>query len=114
MALSEVPGNFSLPALALEHQNPTAITLVDVIVFERIPGNQAHDDLHYWSHELFHVQQYRRYGVADFTRRYLSESLKDDNALELAADEYACGFYPCGAAAYLPGGVCRNRPPNCP
>jgi len=46
-----------------------AVTVHDVVLFsdERL----AHDP-NFWAHELIHVEQYRRYGVDGFARRYVS------------------------------------------
>lgn len=51
-------------------QNPDvkAVTLVDVIVFRS--AELAESDAALWGHELFHVQQYRDWGTAEFARRY--------------------------------------------
>lgn len=47
-----------------------AVTLQDVVLFsdERLARDPA-----FWAHELTHVEQYRRYGVDGFARRYVSD-----------------------------------------
>ena len=47
-----------------------AVTLHDVVLFsnERLAQDPA-----FWAHELVHVEQYRRYGVEGFARRYVSD-----------------------------------------
>ncbi|WAJ39712.1 DUF4157 domain-containing protein [Pseudomonas sp. GOM7] len=51
-------------------QNPDvqAVTLVDVVVFR--DAGAAANDAALWAHELWHVQQYRDWGSAEFARRY--------------------------------------------
>ncbi len=44
-----------------------AVTLVDVIIFR---DAQVAADVTVWAHELFHVKQYREWGVHEFARRY--------------------------------------------
>lgn len=43
-----------------------AVTMDDIIVFSRAPG----DSYHWWAHELQHVMQYRAWGLSEFSRRY--------------------------------------------
>lgn len=60
------PG-LTLDSLAIGDGNIAAITLVDTIVFSDV--NSAHaPDL--WAHELIHVCQYRRLGLAAFASLY--------------------------------------------
>lgn len=51
-------------------QNPDteAVTLVDVVVFRS--EEDAQKNVALWAHELFHVQQYREWGVQGFATRY--------------------------------------------
>jgi hypothetical protein len=44
-----------------------AVTLVDVIVFRDEPTAV---DVSVWAHELFHVKQFREWGVHEFAMRY--------------------------------------------
>jgi len=61
-----VGGNqLSLPGLALQYGDATAITLIDVVLFRR--EADAEEDAKLWAHELTHVGQYRRWGVGGFT-----------------------------------------------
>lgn len=59
----------------------TAVTLDHVIVF--VSDDDA-ADLTLWAHELYHVRQYREWGVAGFVERYLEEP----DAVERAAKEF--------------------------
>jgi len=109
---AEVPGDLHLPARAIHHAGASAITLVDLIVFRRVPGHQTIDDLFLWIHELYHVHQYRELGAETFTARYLGEELgfravgQHDNSMEMAADLFACTYFANGSPNYLPGNVC--------
>ena len=68
---------------ATQHREPTlgyllvgwymregAVTLYDTIVFS---DSGLADDYWFWAHELTHVEQYRRYGVDGFARRYVTD-----------------------------------------
>lgn len=46
-----------------------AVTVGDVIVFSRDPGM----NLDWWAHELRHVEQYQRWGIGGFSRRYVGD-----------------------------------------
>lgn len=54
-------------------QNPdvSAVTLVDLIVFQHAEDAQSNVAL--WAHELTHVQQYRELGIDVFTTRYVRD-----------------------------------------
>lgn len=47
-----------------------AITLNDVVLFS---DARLAQDPGFWAHELTHVEQYRRYGVDGFARRYVND-----------------------------------------
>jgi hypothetical protein len=81
----------SLPALAFSYGDATAITLGEVVLFksERV----ADGDLKVWAHELTHVMQYQRWGVAGFAERYV----RDSGGVEHEAIDNANRF-----AAWLP------------
>jgi len=82
-----VGGNqLSLPGLALQYGDATAITLIDVVLFRR--EADAEEDAKLWAHELTHVGQYRRWGVEGFAARYVADS----GALEREASDNADRF----------------------
>jgi hypothetical protein len=58
-----------------------AVTLDNVILFASVE-EAANAKL--WAHELFHVQQYRQWGIASFVERYLA----DGSAIEREAWEF--------------------------
>ncbi len=64
--------NLSLPALAFQYGDAAAVTLDDVVVFNREADAQT--DLKLWAHELTHVMQYRRWGIDGFAARYVADS----------------------------------------
>lgn len=66
--------------------NAVAITLDDVILFRH--GADAAGDIRLWAHELVHVQQYERWGVRGFARRYT----RDHRAVEAEAIAGATRF----------------------
>jgi hypothetical protein len=63
-----------------------AMTLDYVILF--VDEHDARDDPKLWAHELFHVMQYRDWGVAGFAERYLD----DHAAVERDAAEFRWQF----------------------
>lgn len=72
-----------LDAASTMLQNPDiqAVTLIDVVVFRT--DQAAEQDVALWAHELWHVQQYRDWGTAEFARRYT----RDFEAVERPAYE---------------------------
>lgn len=75
-------GILNLGHLAPIFMDGATITLIDVIVF----NNQLDvDDVSLWVHELKHVQQYRDWGVRNFTIRYLRDPQHDRNPVESEA-----------------------------
>ena len=77
--------NLANLTLRMGFGHPTAITLDDLIVF-RGPGEAANVTL--WAHELFHVDQYRLWGVDDFAIRYV----RDPDSVENPAYASQNGF----------------------
>ncbi|WP_437883034.1 eCIS core domain-containing protein [Pseudomonas sp. LRF_L74] len=77
----KVGDNDDMSAARTMLQNPDvkAVTLVDIIVFRS--REMAEHDVVLWAHELWHVQQYREWGSAEFARRYS----RDFNAVEAPA-----------------------------
>jgi hypothetical protein len=112
LSLSEVPGKLNLPAFAInELHRATAITLVDVIVFERVPSTQTMADRHLWAHELRHILQYETWGLTDFATRYMAEETGFHsarpagggpwvNAVEVEAIAFACKSFPVDNPGY--------------
>lgn len=58
----------SLSHTLLQNQDVSAVTLIDLIVFQN--AEDAHNNVPLWAHELVHVEQYRELGVDAFTARY--------------------------------------------
>jgi len=63
-------------SVLLQNPDVQAVTLVDVVVFRS--REAAEGDAALWAHELWHVQQYREWGTAEFARRYT----RDFNSVE--------------------------------
>lgn len=72
-------GQASVGQILLSNPDIRAVTLVDVIVFQR--ADEAETDAALWAHELTHVQQYQQLGVDEFAARYV----RDANSLEIPA-----------------------------
>ncbi|WP_158258517.1 eCIS core domain-containing protein [Rhodopila globiformis] len=81
----------SLPMLAFSYGDAKAITLGDVILFKN--EQLAETNLKLWAHELTHVMQYQRWGIAGFAERYV----RDSGGVEREAIDNAARF-----AAWLP------------
>lgn len=77
--------DLSLQANTFRYGDRRAIVLDTVIVFRDMSDTE---DLWLWAHELAHVEQYRAWGIDDFTKRYI----RDYNAVEDAAERRAQEF----------------------
>lgn len=73
----------TLQSLAIRHGRANAITLIDTIVFA--DPREAETDIALWAHEVKHVEQFRRWGLSGFARRYV----RDHATVE--AEAYAIG-----------------------
>ena len=78
-----IPEDSTLQSLAMRHGDATAITLIDTIVFA--DAWDAENNVSLWAHEVKHVEQFRRWGLLEFARRYV----RDHQAVE--AEAYAIG-----------------------
>ena len=58
----------SLAIQAFQYGDIQAMTLIDVIVFQK--EQDALTNVGLWAHELIHVRQYDTWGVEEFARRY--------------------------------------------
>jgi hypothetical protein len=76
----------SLPGLAFQYGDVSAVTLVDVVMFER--EADAQQDLKLWAHELTHAMQYRRWGVDGFAARYVADSNSVEREAYSSADRF--------------------------
>lgn len=63
------PGVFNLANLSIQYGGATAVTLDDIVVFTNQVDAETNPVL--WAHELKHVQQFRDWGIRDFSIRYL-------------------------------------------
>lgn len=61
--------DLTLQVNAIRYGDTAAITLDHVIVFKKIEDALHNPKL--WAHELTHVAQYQRWGIRDFSIRYL-------------------------------------------
>lgn len=104
--IDAVSGNTSLPKIAIDHlKRAKAVCLVDLIVFQVVPGVDSQDDKHYWSHEIYHAQQYAHWGTQKFVTKYVANEMAGGlNPIEEDADVYACSFFPGASPAYI--GTC--------
>lgn len=77
--------DLGLPASSFRFGDAVAITLGDIIVFRHGSGPR---DVKLWAHELAHVEQYDRWGIAKFARKYA----RDHGAIERDAERRADKF----------------------
>jgi len=74
-----------------------AVTVNDIIVFNRQPGNFAQDG-NWWAHEVTHIQQYQNLGIETFSFNYLRdlgssiEKEAQDNANRITNTSTKNGF----------------------
>lgn len=85
---------FSLHTNAFQRGNAAAITLDDVVLFRS--EADASGNVALWAHELYHVQQYDRWGVQGFAQRYTRdyrtvEAEAEDEAARISAAITAAG-----------------------
>ena len=66
----------SLAMQAFRYGDVQAMTLIDVIVFQKEEDALGNAGL--WAHELTHVRQYERWGAEEFAQRYA----RDHKAIE--------------------------------
>lgn len=76
---------FSLAGQAFKG-TAAAITLGEVILFR--PDADGHDDARLWAHELVHVQQYERWGLRGFARRYTLDHEGVEAEARAGADKF--------------------------
>jgi hypothetical protein len=71
-------GVVNLANLSITYGDAGAVTLIDTVVFSN--SQDANFDAALWAHEMKHVQQFRDWGVRDFSIRYLRSwnSVEDD------------------------------------
>ena len=77
--------DLSLQANSFRFGDRTAIALDTVLVFK---SGQDANSVWLWAHELAHIEQYRAWGIDDFTKRYI----RDSDAIEAAANRRADEF----------------------
>jgi hypothetical protein len=78
-------GDLALASNAFRYGDAIAITLYDLIVFR---DQATAQDLSVWAHELQHVQQFRGWGVLDFSKRYVRDHQAVENEAYATQDRY--------------------------
>jgi hypothetical protein len=73
----------TVQSLAMRYSDATAVTAIDTIIFH--DAWDAENNIALWGHEVKHVEQFQRWGLMGFARRYV----RDHNAVE--AEAYAIG-----------------------
>jgi hypothetical protein len=73
----------TIQSLAMRFGDATAVAAIDTIIFET--AADAENNVALWGHEVKHVEQFHRWGLMEFARRYVT----DHAAVE--AEAYAIG-----------------------
>ncbi len=93
------PTDATVQSLSIRYGHATAVTTIDTITF--VEAFDATNNVALWAHEVKHVEQFRRWGLLDFARRYL----RDHRAVEDEAYATAAAFraaYDAGAWRHAP------------
>jgi Domain of unknown function (DUF4157) len=69
----------SVQSLAMRYGDATAVAAIDTIIFRNI--SDAENNVALWGHEVKHVEQFQRWGLMGFARRYV----RDHAAVEAEA-----------------------------
>jgi hypothetical protein len=75
----------SLQANSFRFGDRAAIALDTVLVFR---SNSDANGVWLWAHELAHIEQYRRWGIDDFTKRYIRDYAAVEAEANRRADEF--------------------------
>ena len=81
------PPDSGLAWLALTYGDVSAMTLDNVVLFR--DSHTAATDIKLWVHELTHIQQYQRWGVAGFAMRYVQDPAGVEQEAYTHAGRYA-------------------------
>lgn len=73
----------TLQSLSIRYGDATAVAIIDTIIFAN--AWDAENNVALWAHEVKHVEQFNRWGLVGFARRYV----RDHAAVE--AEAYAIG-----------------------
>lgn len=77
----------SVQANSFRFGDAGAVALIDTIVFRSSRDAQINDQL--WAHEIKHIDQYRRWGLTDFAKRYVRDYSAVERDADLAEQQYA-------------------------
>ena len=73
----------SIQSLSMRYGEANAVTMIDTIIFA--DALDAENNVALWGHEVKHVEQFQRWGLMEFARRYV----RGHDAVE--AEAYAVG-----------------------
>ena len=76
----------SVQGASFRFGDANAVTLIDTVIFSS--ATNAEQSAVIWAHEIKHVEQYRRWGLADFAARYV----RDWEAVEKEAYDAAFAY----------------------
>lgn len=65
------PEDGSLQSLSMRYSDATAVTAIDTIIFA--DAWDAQNNVALWGHEVKHVEQFRTWGLMEFSRRYVTD-----------------------------------------
>ena len=76
----------SVQANSIRFGDAAAVALIDTIIFAN--SWDARNNLVLWAHELRHIDQYRRWGLTDFGKRYVRSHRRVEEEAERAEQEF--------------------------
>lgn len=65
------PEDGSVQSLSMRYSDATAVTAIDTIIFA--DAWDAQNNVALWGHEVKHVEQFRTWGLMEFSRRYVTD-----------------------------------------
>ena len=75
-----------------------AVVSGNIIVFARMPKLDD-EDFHFWAHEVTHTVQYDKWGIAGFSKQYMLDHNKVEQAADIEAETAYSKFVKAGKKA---------------
>lgn len=85
-----VGADTTLQSWSIRYGDAVAVTTIDTITFAN--AFDATNDVALWAHEVTHVEQFRRWGVMDFARRYVRDHLAVEREALAAAEAFRAAY----------------------
>lgn len=102
----------SVQANSFRFGDATAVALIDTIVFRH--SSDARNNIWLWAHEVKHIDQYRRWGLSDFAKRYVRNHRSVEREADAAADRCVANLRSATTRPQTEPGHNRNLGPRGP